>query len=156
MAAAVVQTQPRLPRPHFKPVIEQFVLKRQTKPNFDPKERLAYERPKEIIMMRDIGFSEDTGISPVAVSEPFSLFSAKAIHIFRDEVLSEDVIKNCGYKSNIGCMPAERLYSKVSRHRHERNIFRLSKTDMNQICTFHLRCMEQCRDSCDNLQDCWN
>lgn len=51
--------------------------------------------------MKDIGYSDETGISPVAVSQPFRLFSNEAVEKFREEVLSEEVMTKCSYKSNI-------------------------------------------------------
>ena len=52
-------------------------------------------------MMEDIGYSADTGVSPVAVSQPFRLFSTECIQKFRDEVLTDEVMKNCLYQSNL-------------------------------------------------------
>ena len=51
--------------------------------------------------MKDIGLPEDKGISPVAVSEPFPLFTEEAVMRMRAEVLSESVMKNCQYSSNL-------------------------------------------------------
>lgn len=51
--------------------------------------------------MKDLGLPEDTGISSVAVSEPFSLFTEEAVHRMRVEVLSEEVMANCQYSSDL-------------------------------------------------------
>ena len=50
--------------------------------------------------MEEIGLA-DKGVSPVAVSEPFSLFTKEAIQQMRAEVLSKNVLENCKYSSNI-------------------------------------------------------
>jgi hypothetical protein len=51
--------------------------------------------------MEELGLPVDSGISPIAVSEPFQLFSEEAVSRMRKEVLSPEVIKNCQYSSNI-------------------------------------------------------
>lgn len=50
--------------------------------------------------MTELGLG-DKGISPVAVSEPFQLFTADAIKQMRSEVLSKAVFDNCKYSSNL-------------------------------------------------------
>ncbi|KAK3067548.1 hypothetical protein LTR53_015532, partial [Teratosphaeriaceae sp. CCFEE 6253] len=106
MAAIAVTQQPSMATSTFKPIIQQSqATKRKLEDtSFDPREHLVYEEPKSIVMMKDIGFTETTGVSPMAVSEPFKLFSAKCIQKFRDEVLSEEVLEKCSYKSNIAAM----------------------------------------------------
>ena len=102
MAAADVMTQPGLPTASFRPIIESSALKDDlTDLKFDPQRHIAYEAPESIMMMTDIGYEEDTGISPVAVSQPFRLFSTEAVQKFRDEVLSPEVMSKYLVKSNI-------------------------------------------------------
>ena len=50
--------------------------------------------------MEEIGFA-DKGVSPIAVSEPFPLFTKDAIQAMRAEVLSKAVWENCKYSSNL-------------------------------------------------------
>lgn len=50
--------------------------------------------------MAEIG-KKDQGVSPNAVSEPFSLFTDEAIQQMRSEVLSKQVLENCQYSSNL-------------------------------------------------------
>lgn len=50
--------------------------------------------------MEEIGL-RDQGVSPVAVSEPFSLFSEDAVNIMRDEILSPVVMDNYAWTSDI-------------------------------------------------------
>lgn len=103
MATATVMTQPGLPKAAFKPIIQTNAsTKRKLETmHFDPQQHLAFEQPESVVMMKDIGYSETTGISPVAVSEPFRLFTTECIQKFRDEVLSDEVMKNYSVKSNI-------------------------------------------------------
>ena len=69
--------------------------------DFDPAKHLNFSAPAKVTIMKDIGFSEDIGISPVAVSDAFPLFSQEAVEMMRTEVFSDEVWKNCRYSSNI-------------------------------------------------------
>ena len=103
MATADVLHQPEIPQALFKPVIQKQGTKRKLDDvEFHPDQHLAFEQPKRIITMSEIGYDEGTGVSPVAVSEPFRLFSTEAIQKFRDEALSDEVLSNHMYKSNLG------------------------------------------------------
>jgi len=51
--------------------------------------------------MEDIGYSASNGVSPVAVSEPFRLFSEEAVDIMRSEVFDADAREKYTYTSNI-------------------------------------------------------
>ncbi|KAK3629341.1 hypothetical protein LTR56_018116 [Elasticomyces elasticus] len=106
MATASVMPMPGLPTAAFKPIIVQSqAMKRKLEHvDFTPREHLAFEEPESVLMMTDIGFCEDTGVSPVAVSQPFRLFTPECIQKFRDEVLSEEVLERCSYKSNLAAM----------------------------------------------------
>jgi hypothetical protein len=73
----------------------------QEPPTFSPEKHLAFEEPSNIVMMKDIGFAEDVGISPVAVTHPFQLFSPEAIKIMRSEIDKPEVRANHTYASNI-------------------------------------------------------
>lgn len=70
-------------------------------PSFDPKKHIKFTPPTKVYTMHDIKLPENTGVSPVAVSEPFPLFTPEAIHCMRSEVLSQDVWDNCQYSSNL-------------------------------------------------------
>lgn len=102
MATADVLSQSQMPKPSFRPIITGQASKRKLENvEFNPKQHLAFEEPESVLMMTDIGYSEDTGISPVAVSQPFPLFSTEAVQKFRDECLSDDVFAHNMFKSNI-------------------------------------------------------
>jgi hypothetical protein len=108
MIKAPVETIPINDR-LFKPIIEAQAFKRKhgaddKAVDFDPKPHIKFEEPKSILMMEDIGIPKDTGVSPMAVSDPFRLFSQECIDRFREEVLSPAVMEHCSYKSNIAAM----------------------------------------------------
>ena len=67
---------------------------------FDAEKHLKYAPPSKVHTMKEIGLA-DVGISPIAVSEPFPLFSEEAVKQIRAEVLSKDVWTNCQYSSNL-------------------------------------------------------
>lgn len=68
---------------------------------FDPSVHLQYEEPSRIHTMQDIGFSASKGVSPVAVSEPFRLFSEEAVNIMRAEIHHPEVLEKFSYASDI-------------------------------------------------------
>lgn len=102
---ATVQTMPTMgtmnfATPSFKPIIEN--TKEESQPqDFDPAEHLTFTPPEQVILMTDLGYPADMGVSPVAVSQPFKLFSNEAVQQMRSEILDPEVIKHCGYQSNI-------------------------------------------------------
>jgi hypothetical protein len=69
--------------------------------NFVPERHIAFEEPSDILMMKDIGYAEDVGVSPVAVTQPFQLFSPEAIQIMRSEIAKPEVKAGHHYASNI-------------------------------------------------------
>lgn len=102
MATAEVLPPVAPPKALFKPIIKNEDVKRKLEyVEFDPAQHIAFEPPESIVLMTDIGYTEETGISPVAVSQPFRLFSTEAVQKFRDECLSDEVFANCSTKSNI-------------------------------------------------------
>lgn len=68
---------------------------------FRPEQHLAFEEPEIIHTMQDIGLPSTNGISPVAVSEPFRLFTEEAVNRMRDEILDPEVQNNYSYTSDI-------------------------------------------------------
>ncbi|KAI9839627.1 MAG: hypothetical protein M1819_002253 [Sarea resinae] len=102
MATADVLRSPRTARPAFKPIFQHGVSASTTKPSsFDASKHLMYKEHPKVHTMKEIGFPGEVGISPVAVSEPFPLFSPEAIQTMRSEIFSKDVMDNCQYSSNI-------------------------------------------------------
>jgi hypothetical protein len=93
---------PTSPAASFQPIIE-AVTSTPSKPKemFDPTKHITFTPPDNVLLMTDLGYSEDRGISPVAVSNPFRLFSKDAVEQMRAEILNPDVIEECGFKSNL-------------------------------------------------------
>ena len=100
MATAVVLPPSKAMRPSFEPIIQGEILSRRCNVSFDPEKHLAFTPPSKIYTMKDLNL-DDIGVSPIAVSEPFPLFSAEAIQDMRAEVLSDQVWDNCQYSSNL-------------------------------------------------------
>ena len=59
------------------------------------------EKSSANLYAEDLHLPEDNGISPVAVSEPFPLFSQDAVARMRAEVLRKEVLSNCQYSSDL-------------------------------------------------------
>lgn len=51
---------------------------------FDPAIHLAYEKPETVITMNDLALG-DAGISPIAVTAPFPLFSREGVTQLRKD-----------------------------------------------------------------------
>ena len=94
---------PKTMRPKVEPLIKRrsSTIKALPVRDFDPQHHIEFKPPSKIYKMTDLALPEDTGVSPVAVSEPFPLFSQEAIHRMRAEILSDDVWNNCQYSSNL-------------------------------------------------------
>ena len=103
MATAEVMAAPplKVAKEGFQPLINTDAVRNDGRLLFDPAKHLKFTPPSKIISMEDIGLPAGTGVSPVAVSEPFPLFSEEAIRQMRAEVLSDSVWKNCQYSSNL-------------------------------------------------------
>ncbi|KAI9739548.1 MAG: hypothetical protein M1834_006264 [Cirrosporium novae-zelandiae] len=94
MAAVAVLPTPAGGKHNFTPIIIRDKHTEKLTHNFDPKKHVAFEPPEKVWQMIDIGFPHSKGVSPVAVSEPFRLFSAEAIQEMRNEVLSDEIWNN--------------------------------------------------------------
>ena len=70
-----------------------------TREPFNPEKHLNFKAPEKVYSMKEIGL-EGHGISPVAASEPFSLFTPAAIRQMRTEIFSDPVLANCQYASS--------------------------------------------------------
>ena len=68
------------------------------KVDFDAKRHVAFQMPARTYMMAEWGL-EDQGVSPIAASDPFPLFSPEAVQQARREIFSEDVLKSCQFAS---------------------------------------------------------
>lgn len=68
---------------------------------FIPSKHIQYEEPAQIHTMEEIGFPANKGVSPVAVSDPFRLFSEEAVNIMRNEIFDPEVQEKYSYTSDI-------------------------------------------------------
>jgi hypothetical protein len=102
MTAAQTVTSTTFSMPNFKPIIEDAPSMQETKrQNFDPVKHLTFTPPEQVIMMSELGYPADMGVSPVAVSQPFKLFSNDAVQQMRAEILNPELMEHYGYQSNI-------------------------------------------------------
>ena len=83
------------------PLIDMATMAVPAKLPFCAEDHLNFTPPAKVFTMKDLGLPENTGISPVAVSEPFQLFTSDAVQQMRAEVLSKQVWENCQYSSNL-------------------------------------------------------
>lgn len=87
-------TRPSNPLPQY--LIDEANLTQREE--FDGSKHIDFKPPGKIITMKEIGL-EGHGISPNAVTEPFSLFSREAVQQIRKEVFSEEVLRDCQFCS---------------------------------------------------------
>ncbi|KAI9791918.1 MAG: hypothetical protein M1833_001300 [Piccolia ochrophora] len=108
MATADTLLSQETSQPSFEPVIAHLGTLSAVAPalsivngnsTFDPVKHLAFQFPSKSYTMKDIGLPEDIGISSVAVTEPFPLFTPAAIQQMRAEILSDNVWDKCRYSS---------------------------------------------------------
>lgn len=66
---------------------------------FDPAKHIAFKEMPRRITMSELGMAE-RGVSKIGVSEPFELFTPEAVHMMRNEVLSDEVWENCRFASS--------------------------------------------------------
>jgi hypothetical protein len=83
--------------------IPQFLIDEALKTDpvsWDSKKHMTFQSPAKIHTMKEIGL-EGHGVSPIAVTDPFPLFSEDAMLQMRREIFSNDVLENCRYSSDI-------------------------------------------------------
>ena len=68
--------------------------------DFNPEKHISFKAPSKVHTMADLNLA-DIGVSPVAVSEPFQLFTEEAVERMRAEVFSKNVWEKCQYSSNL-------------------------------------------------------
>ncbi|KAI1429979.1 hypothetical protein F5Y12DRAFT_215067 [Xylaria sp. FL1777] len=86
---------------NFTPIISKLHVSNNRHEVFTPAKHLAFKEMPKVHTMEELGFSKTTGVSPIAVSEPFRLFTEEAVMQMRQEVLSPEVFENCQYSSNL-------------------------------------------------------
>ncbi|KAI8958460.1 hypothetical protein F5Y11DRAFT_359984 [Daldinia sp. FL1419] len=101
MAAAAVTSASAESKRNWIPIIKAPELSQLGNDEFNPARHLSFKESPKVYTMKELGFDEDKGVSPVAVSEPFPLFTKEAVMRMRKEVLSDEVLSNCQYSSNL-------------------------------------------------------
>ncbi|KAI0400459.1 hypothetical protein F4802DRAFT_619828 [Xylaria palmicola] len=101
--AAAVMPPPALGliQTSYTPIISRTAALDKDRDAFKPSQHLAFEEMPKVHTMKELGFLETTGVSPIAVSEPFTLFTEEAVLRMREECLSPEVFKNCRFSSNL-------------------------------------------------------
>ncbi|KAJ0356918.1 hypothetical protein COL154_010650 [Colletotrichum chrysophilum] len=98
MAEVVSAAPSPLAKLSFKPIIKDELRPTSSErptATFNPDQHLAFvEEPKKLTL-KDVSLPEDIGISPVACSEPFPLFTEEAIQTMRQEIFTTEVWENC-------------------------------------------------------------
>ena len=87
--------------PDIEPDLKALSMHPLSTEDFDPKKHIVFTPPANTITMSDLKLPEGTGVTPFAVSEPFQLFTQEAVQRMRNEIFSEEVLKNCKYSSNL-------------------------------------------------------
>ncbi|KAL2066744.1 hypothetical protein VTL71DRAFT_2816 [Oculimacula yallundae] len=101
-------------------------------PEFDPDTHLVHNESVKTHTMDDIGLPMSNGISPVAMSEPFPLFTPEAIDIMRSEVFTDEVMNNYSRSSDLipllvrGYIPKHARFSEAA-WKHPRTLEMISK-----------------------------
>lgn len=101
MAAANVMSLLKESVPGFQPVIDGTTEKNLGTDEFDPNKHIDFKFPSKVHTMSDLKLPEGTGVSPIAVSEPFPLFTEEAVFRMRAEIFRTEVWENCQYSSNL-------------------------------------------------------
>jgi len=85
----------------YTPIIAESRVPERNVDVFKPSKHLVFKEMPVVHTMKELGFSESIGVSPIAVSEPFPLFTEDAVMRMRQEILSPEVFQNCQYSSNL-------------------------------------------------------
>ena len=99
-SAGVSETQ-QATKKLVEPLIQHHSIQNLPRDDFDPQTHIDFKPPSKVYTMKELEFPDDIGVSPIAVSEPFQLFTKEAVLRMRAEVLSPEVMENCQYSSNL-------------------------------------------------------
>jgi hypothetical protein len=103
---AEVDSRPAAHKFDIKPIIKEKLSSAGARScvAFQPETHLAYQEEPKVLTMKDIGLADDVGISPVAISESFPLFTEEAINLMREEIFTNEVWNNCLHSTEFaGC-----------------------------------------------------
>src|ERR1700753_464610 len=96
---ATVDTLPSVQNPAFQKVEPQVhdTPKSLQADHFDAKRHLAFEPPKEVYTLDELGLGPEGSISPVAITAPFPLLSNEGIRAPRADLFRHDILKHSKY-----------------------------------------------------------
>lgn len=89
------------------------------KPRFDPAKHMAFEAPTGCLTMADLGLPADTGISPIAVTAPFQLFSPAGVRELRRDILSRECLENWSVSSSFSSFQTREHSKEVAPFVHQ-------------------------------------
>lgn len=69
---------------------------------FDPAKHMSFQPPQSIITLRELLLSEENACSPVAITQPFPLFSREGVIEMRKDVFRKEVVLKHGQKIKPG------------------------------------------------------
>ncbi|EXJ79430.1 hypothetical protein A1O3_08932 [Capronia epimyces CBS 606.96] len=105
-----------MPRASLDPAftkLEPFIstLSAEAVSHFDPSIHLCFQPPKSIITLKELLLSEENAISPVAITEPFPLFTLEGVKQMRADLFRKEVVERHGNRTKPHCYKM-RGYSK--------------------------------------------
>jgi hypothetical protein len=83
--------------------VEPLVSTAEVLPSFDPEQHLCFEPPKGIITLKELLLSEENAISPVAITEPFPLFTLEGVKQMRADLFRPEVVNKHGDRTLPNC-----------------------------------------------------
>jgi hypothetical protein len=78
---------------------------------FDPEKHLCFKAPENFVTLQELGLSEEKAISPVAITEPFPLFTIEGVKEMRADLFRKEIVGKYGAPTFQGCYKM-RGYSK--------------------------------------------
>jgi hypothetical protein len=81
---------------------------------FDPARHLAVDNNIKTFMWEDLGYAKDHGITPIAVCQPFQLFTEEAVQIMRAEIFRKEVMEKYRVSSTIAAMQVRGYVNKCA------------------------------------------
>lgn len=89
----------------YEPIIDGYrSSSKAARVEFNPDKHLAFDPPASTLTWEDLGYPKDHGVSPIAVAQPFRLFTEEAIQHMRDEILQDEVMNEFRVSSTIAAM----------------------------------------------------
>lgn len=91
--------------------VEPLIASPSAPQNFDPSKHLCFEPPKSLVTLKELLLSEKNAISPVAITEPFPLFTLEGVKQMRADLFRAEVVNKHAYRTKSRCFKM-RGYSK--------------------------------------------